>query len=60
MVSIKISRETKDVLRSIKYRGQSYDSIIRELIKFINEAIYTSGYDGWTLKALFPNRRYET
>jgi hypothetical protein len=60
MVSIRISRETRDALSSIKYTGQSYDSIMRQLIGFMNEAIYTSGYDGWTLKALFPNRRYET
>ena len=60
IVSIRVSRETRDVLSSIRYRGQSYDSIIRELIRFMNEGIYTSGYDGWALKVLFPDRRYET
>lgn len=29
MVSIRISRETRDALSSIKDNGQSYDSIIR-------------------------------
>jgi len=50
MVSISIGRETMDALNSVKYSGQSYDSIIRELF-------YTSGYDGWALKALFSNTR---
>ena len=47
MVSIRISRQTKDALSSIKQKDQSYDSITRELIEFMNGGIYTSGYDGW-------------
>lgn len=39
MVSIRISRETRDALSSIKYNGRSYDSIIGQLIEFMNEAI---------------------
>lgn len=35
--SIAISRPTKDVLDSIKHPGQSYEGLIKELIKFWQE-----------------------
>jgi predicted CopG family antitoxin len=33
-VTVSISRETKEVLDSIKHTGQSYDGLIRELVLF--------------------------
>lgn len=59
-VSIRVSRETHEALSRIKHPGQSYDSVIRELIRFMKEGIYISGYDGWSIKTLFPNINYET
>ncbi len=32
--SISISQQTKDELDSIKHSGQSYDGLIKELVKF--------------------------
>ncbi len=35
--SVSLSRTTKDALDSIKHAGQSYDGLIRELLRFRNE-----------------------
>jgi len=32
--NINISRETKELLDSVKHTGQSYDGLIRELLEF--------------------------
>ncbi len=35
--SVNLSRATKDALDSIKHTGQSYDGLIRELLRFRKE-----------------------
>ena len=32
--TIRVSRQTKDALDSVKHPGQSYDGVIQELVKF--------------------------
>lgn len=36
-VTLGVSRETKEILNSIKHAGQSYDGVLRELAGFWNE-----------------------
>lgn len=33
-LTVSVSRETKDLLDSIRHPGQSYDDLIQELVKF--------------------------
>ena len=35
--SLNISRQTKDLLSSIKHTGQSYDGLIQDLVKYWKE-----------------------
>lgn len=44
--SLNISKQTKDLLSSIKHTGQSYDGLIQDLVKYWKERKRMEGKSG--------------
>ena len=48
--SLNISKQTKDLLSSIKHTGQSYDGLIQDLVKYWKEGKRMEGKSGIRLE----------